>query len=86
MRENSDVAQARVFAALLTAEIDSTTKRVQDAERFVGTAYRVGDTRSRVWHGEQAQSEKQVLYELHRQRDALRNRFPAILDGATTNL
>nr|WP_314142831.1 hypothetical protein [uncultured Rhodococcus sp.] len=76
MAENSDAAQARVFADMLTAEIAAASNRVEQSEQLARKALRVGDSRSHVWHSDETQTQKQALYELHRQLDALRNRFP----------
>jgi hypothetical protein len=35
----------------------------------------VGDPRSAKWHTDEARAQKQALYELHRQLDALHSRF-----------
>ncbi|OZD85545.1 hypothetical protein CH273_01935 [Rhodococcus sp. 05-339-2] len=78
MAENSDAAQARVFADMLSAEIAAASSRIEDSEQLARKALRVGDSRSHVWHSDEAQTQKQSLYELHRQLDALRNRFPAV--------
>jgi polyhydroxyalkanoate synthesis regulator phasin len=78
MAENSDAAQARVFADMLTAEIAAASSRIEDSEQLARKALRVGDSRSHVRHSDEAQTQKQSLYELHRQLDALRNRFPAV--------
>lgn len=82
MREDSDAAQARVFAVMLRAEIEAVSRRVEDAERYAHTASRMGDTRGKLWHNEEARSQKKVLYELHRQHDALLDRFPIIAQAA----
>lgn len=76
MAENSDAAQARVFADMLTVEIAAASSRVEASEQLARKALRVGDSRSHVWHSDEVQTQKQDLYELHRQLDALRNRFP----------
>lgn len=75
MAENSDAAQARVFADMLSAEIAAATTRIEESEHLARKALRVGDSRSHVWHSGEAQTQKQALYELHRQLDALRTRF-----------
>ncbi|MDV8022800.1 hypothetical protein [Rhodococcus sp. IEGM 1330] len=76
MAENSDAAQARVFADMLNVEIASASRRVEESEQLARKALRVGDSRSHVWHSEESQAQKKALYELYRQLDALRNRFP----------
>ncbi len=81
MEENSDEAQARVFADMLVAEIASESSRVEESEQSARKASRTGDSRSQVWHSEEAHAHRQALYELHRQLDALRTRFP----GMTTH-
>ncbi|MGF0312106.1 hypothetical protein BH93_22565 [Rhodococcoides fascians A25f] len=81
--ESSDEAQARVFADMLVAEIASTSTRVEESEHCARKASRVGDSRSQVWHSEEAHTQRRALYELHRQLDALRNRFP-IMNAPTT--
>lgn len=78
MAENSDAAQARVFADMLTAEIAAASSRVEESEQLARKALRVGDSRSHVWHSDEVQTQKQALYELYRQLDALRNRFPTV--------
>ena len=78
MAENSDAAQARVFTDMLTAEIATASSRVEASEQLARKALRVGDSRSHVWHSDEVQTQKQDLYELHRQLDALRNRFPTV--------
>ncbi|WP_415975696.1 hypothetical protein [Rhodococcus sp. 077-4] len=75
MAESSDAAQARVFADMLTAEIAAASSRVEESENLARKALRVGDSRSHVWHSDEAQTQKQALYELHRQLDALHSRF-----------
>ena len=81
MAENSDAAQARVFADMLTAEIAAASSRIEESEQLARKASRVGDSRSHVWHSDEAQAKKQTLYELHRQLDALTNRFPTVQNG-----
>ncbi|WP_143546899.1 hypothetical protein [Rhodococcus sp. 06-235-1A] len=83
MAESSDEAQARVFADMLVAEIASASARVEESEHCARKASRVGDSRSQVWHSEEAHTQRRALYELHRQLDALRNRFP-IMNAPTT--
>ncbi|MDV6230691.1 hypothetical protein [Rhodococcus cercidiphylli] len=78
MAENSDAAQARVFADMLTSEIAAASSRVEESEQLARKALRVGDSRSHVWHSDEAQTQKQALYALYRQLDALRNRFPTV--------
>lgn len=78
MAEDSDVAQARVFADMLNVEIAAASSRVEASEQLARTALRVGDARSHEWHGGETQAHKQALYELHRQLTALRTRFPAV--------
>ena len=74
----SDCAQARVFAAMLTAEIDAVSALVDDAEQLARTAGRVGQGTARLWHNEEARTQRRTLYELHRQLDALHRRFPDV--------
>lgn len=76
MEENSDEAQARVFAEMLATEIALASSRVEESEESARLASRVGDSRSEMWHSEQARALRQALYELHRQLDALFTRFP----------
>lgn len=76
MEKSSDEAQARVFADMLVAEIASASARVEESEQSARKASRIGDSRSQVWHSEEAHTHRQSLYELHRQLDALRTRFP----------
>lgn len=83
MAEHPDQAQARVFAEMLTAEIAAAAGRVDDSEQLARTALRVGDSRSHIWHSGEVQTQKQSLYELYRQLDALRNRFPIAQAGST---
>ena len=78
MEKSSDEAQARVFADMLVAEIASASTRVEESEQSARKASRVGDSRSEAWHGEEAHTQRRALYELHRQLDALRNRFPVM--------
>lgn len=78
MIEDSDAAQARIFAAMLNTEIADTSKRIENNERYAHTAGRIGDTRGKLWHTEEARVQKKALYELHRQLEALRLRFPTI--------
>jgi hypothetical protein len=73
--DSSDVAQARVFAHMLAAEIASTSSRIEVSENYAHKASRVGDPRSAKWHTDEARAQKQALYELHRQLDALHSRF-----------
>ncbi|TFI44460.1 hypothetical protein E4P29_06740 [Rhodococcus sp. 1R11] len=80
MPDSSDVAQARVFAEMLSAEIASTSSRIEISENYAHKAFRVNDARSARWHTDEARAQKQALYELHRQLDALRSRFQ-IPDG-----
>ena len=46
MPDSSDVAQARVFAHMLAAEIASTSSRIEVSENYAHKAFRVGDPRS----------------------------------------
>ncbi|WP_415977502.1 hypothetical protein [Rhodococcus sp. 077-4] len=75
-----DHAQAKVFAAMLTAEIDTISTRVDRAEQFALKAIRVGQDTARISHDDEARAQRRVLYELHRQLDALRGRFPDAVD------
>ncbi|CCQ17961.1 putative uncharacterized protein [Rhodococcus sp. AW25M09] len=77
MADSSDAAQARVFAEMLRVEIVAASTRIEESEHMASKAARVGDSRSHVWHGDEAQLQKRALYDLHRQLDALCNRFPA---------
>lgn len=81
MEVSSDEAQARVFADMLEAEIGTASTRVEESEEWARKASRVGDSRSQAWHSEEARTLRRTLYELHRQLDALRTRFP----GMTTH-
>ncbi|MGV8871180.1 MAG: hypothetical protein ACOH2Q_01540 [Rhodococcus sp. (in: high G+C Gram-positive bacteria)] len=83
MADNSDAAQARVFAEMLRVEVVTASTRVEESEHMASKAARVGDSRSHAWHGDEAQAQKRALYELHRQLDALRNRFP-VMERHTT--
>ncbi|MDI9894186.1 hypothetical protein QM797_05560 [Rhodococcus sp. IEGM 1381] len=74
--DGSDRAQAQVFAAMLTAEIETVSALVDEAEQFSHNARRVGQGKARLWHEEEARSQRRMLYELHRQLDALTRRFP----------
>lgn len=74
--DSSDHAQAQVFAAMLTVEIDAVSALVDDAEQLAHTAGRIGQGTARLWHNEEARSQRKMLYELHRQLDALHTRFP----------
>lgn len=73
----SDHAQAQVFAAMLTSEIETVSALVDGAEQLARKAGRVGDGTARLWHEEEARSQRKLLYELHRQLDALTRRFPS---------
>jgi X-X-X-Leu-X-X-Gly heptad repeat protein len=75
--DSSDRAQAQVFAAMLTSEIETVSALVDGAEQLARKAGRVGDGTARLWHEEQARSQRKLLYELHRQLDALTRRFPS---------
>ena len=79
MTDSSDHAQACVFISMLRAEIAATSIQVEDAERLSRTAWETGHNSTRLWHNERARSQRKILYELHRQLDALDRRFP----GAT---
>lgn len=61
---------------MLAAEIDAVSARVDEAEQLARRAGRVGQGTARLWHNDEARSQRKVLYELHRQLDALRTRFP----------
>ncbi|MBX5332821.1 hypothetical protein HQO90_17650 [Rhodococcus fascians] len=74
----SDHAQAQVFAAMLTAEIETVSALVDDAEQLARKAGRVGQGSARLWHKEEGRSQRKLLYELHRQLGALRTRFPDV--------
>lgn len=76
--DSSDHAQAQVFAAMLTAEIETVSALVDDAEQLARRAGRVGQNAARLWHNEEARSQRKLLYELHRQLDALQTRFPDV--------
>ena len=76
--DGSDHAQAQVFAAMLTAEIETVSALVDDAEQLARKAGRVGQSAARLWHNEEARSQRKLLYELHRQLDALHTRFPDV--------
>ena len=78
MAESSDEAQARAFAEMLVVEIASASTRVEKSEQCARKASRVGDSRSQAWHSEEARTLRRTLYELHRQLDALRTRFPGM--------
>ncbi|MEK8073052.1 hypothetical protein [Rhodococcoides navarretei] len=86
MAENSDAAQARVFADMLTTEIAAASTRIEESQQLARKAQRVGDSRSHVWHSDEAQTQKKSLYELHRQLDALRNRFPTVDAGSGASI
>lgn len=73
---DSDHAQAQVFIRMLTAEIETVSARVDVAEQLARTAARVGQGTVRLWHDEEARTQRKILYELHRQLDALLRRFP----------
>lgn len=75
--DGSDLAQARVFVAMLGAEIAAVSARVHDAEQRSRQAARANPGTERLWHDEEARSQRKMLYELHRQLDALHRRFPA---------
>ena len=49
-----------------------------DAEQLARKAGRVGQNAARLWHNEEARSQRKLLYELHRQLDALQTRFPDV--------
>ena len=76
--DSSDLAQAQVFAAMLTAEFETVSVLVDNAEHLARKAGRVGHGAARLWHNEEARSKRKLLYELHRQLDALRKRFPDV--------
>lgn len=76
--DSSDHAQAQVFAAMLTAEIETVSALVDDAEQLARKAGRVGQGAARLWHNEEARSQRKLLYELHRQLDAIHTRFPDV--------
>ncbi|WP_338888734.1 hypothetical protein [Rhodococcus sovatensis] len=76
--DSSDRAQAQIFAAMLTAEIDAVSALVDEAELLAHKARRVGQGTARLWHNEEARSQRKMLYELHRQLDALHTRFPDV--------
>ena len=76
--DSSDQAQAQFFAAMLTVEIETVSVLVDDAEHLARKAGRVGHGAARLWHNEEARSKRKLLYELHRQLDALRRRFPDV--------
>lgn len=78
-----DHAQAQVFITMLTAEIKTVSALVDGAEQLSRTAARVGQGTARLWHNEEARSQRKLLYELHRQLDALRHRFPDAPNGST---
>lgn len=63
---------------MLTAEIETVSVLVDDAEHLARKAGRVGHGAARLWHNEEARSKRMLLYELHRQLDALRARFPDV--------
>ncbi|MDI9896493.1 hypothetical protein QM797_17345 [Rhodococcus sp. IEGM 1381] len=74
--DSSDRAQAQVFAAMLTVEIDAVSALVDEAEQLAHKARQIGQGTARLWHNEEARSQRKMLYELHRQLDALHARFP----------
>lgn len=76
--DSSDHAQAQVFAAMLAAEIDTVSALVDEAEHLAHRAGQVGQGTARLWHNEEARSQRKILYELHRQLDALHARFPYV--------
>lgn len=76
--DSSDHAQAQVFAAILTTEIETVSALVDDAEQLARKAGRVGQNAARLWHNEEARSQRKLLYELHRQFDAVHTRFPDV--------
>jgi len=63
---------------MLTVEIDAVSALVDEAEQLAHKAGRIGQGTARLWHNEEARSQRKVLYELHRQLDALHARFPGI--------
>lgn len=63
---------------MLTAEIETVSALVDDAEQLARKAGRVGQGSARLWHNEEARSQRKLLYELHRQLDALHTRFPDV--------
>ena len=73
--DSSDHAQAQVFAAMLTAEIEAVSALVDEAEQLAHKAGRIGQGTARLWHNEEARSQRKLLYALHRQLDALHTRF-----------
>lgn len=72
----SDLAQAGVFVDMLTDEITAVSVRVDEAEQLARAATRTGRGTARLWHNEEARAQRKMLYELHRQLDALHRRFP----------
>lgn len=78
MTGNAEDEQARVFITMLQAEIEVTSARIESAEQMSRTAWEVGRTSSRGWYADDARAQRRILYELHRQLDSLRNRFPHV--------
>jgi hypothetical protein len=78
MTGNAEDGQARMFITMLQAEIDVVSARIENAERMSRTAWEVGRTSSRRWYADDARAQRRILYELHRQLDSLRNRFPDV--------
>ncbi|MDJ0394222.1 hypothetical protein QMK17_12870 [Rhodococcus sp. G-MC3] len=77
MSDCSDQAQAGVFTTMLRAEITAVSSRVEESERLSQTAWETGHASTRLWHREEALLQRALLYELHRQLDALNRRFPS---------
>ena len=73
--DSSDRAQAQIFAAMLTVEINAVSALVDEAEQLAHNAGRIGQGTARLWHNEEARSQRKLLYALHRQLDALHTRF-----------
>lgn len=78
MTGNADDEQARAFVTMLQTEIDLISARIERAEHMSRTAWEVGRTSSRRWYADDARTQRRILYDLHRQLDSLRNRFPGV--------
>lgn len=82
MPDRFDHAQASVFTTMLRAEITAVSARVEESERLSRTAWETGGASPRLWHREEAGFQRALLYELHRQLDALNRRFPCTADDS----
>ncbi|MGB7237447.1 MAG: hypothetical protein WBD41_15895 [Rhodococcus sp. (in: high G+C Gram-positive bacteria)] len=85
MTDSPDQAQASVFIAVLCTEIAAVSLQVEESERSAQTAWESGQASARLWHVEAARSQRNTLYELHRQLDALHDRFPGTADTPLTS-